>query len=139
MKNGNVWVSVSHEAGGTSEREIPYSSVFPGAAFTPRQGEMVEIYEVDGQNFARAAHAPRNYPMPDLSEGEFVFRFDENTEIRVTKNGGVFDLNLSASGTVTVGDSAKATAAVTDIDVTKDSNGKVTSVTPVLSTETYIE
>lgn len=152
-KNGNVWVDVSHERHGTAQRTIPYTSPFPGATFLPEQGEQVEIYEIDGMNFARSAHRPRSYPTPVLAEGDFSFNFDENTSITFTRNGGVWDVDISASGNVSVSaegnvdvDSVggisfgeNGDALVTDVSTSKDIDGHVTSVSVTKTNKTTAE
>ncbi|MFC6811585.1 hypothetical protein ACFQGT_09605 [Natrialbaceae archaeon GCM10025810] len=111
----------------------------------PREGDIVEVAETDREFVARFPHSPPTFEMPDsLAEGDFCFKFDDDTEIRVQRSGGSYDVHVTASGTVHVdGDTIAlgegGVPLITELDVQKDSDGNVTDVIPEYTDKTRAE
>ncbi|QCC55966.1 hypothetical protein DV706_14210 [Natronorubrum bangense] len=111
----------------------------------PREGDIVEVTETDREFVARFPHSPPSFSIPtDLGQGDFCFKFDDETEIRVQRSSGSYDVHITASGNVTVdGDSISlgngGVPLITDIVVSKDGDGKVTNVTPEFTQKTNAE
>lgn len=106
VQDGEVFVSCQPPRPGVEYREIPMLQLFPGAMTTPSEGDIIAVHNLpDGTKVATMASSPPDgVTMPDLGEGEMCFRFDDDTEIRIVKNGDGYDTYVSASGKVYLGD-----------------------------------
>ena len=84
-------------------RRMRFDSPYKGAWYVPMEGDIVEVRDVNG---TRIASTPANNgpSIPtDLSEGDFCFRFNDETELRFSKQpNGTFNVDVTADGTVTV-------------------------------------
>jgi hypothetical protein len=103
---GRVWVSVKVGPSRQHE-EIPFQTGVKGMWSVPSQGDLVEVHEIDYNVFV--ARYPQNPPdafdMPTLAEGDFCFKFDDGTEIRVqkdTSDGDTYDVVIKGSSQVEV-------------------------------------
>lgn len=140
-KNGRVYVTAQHPRPGVTDEEIPFMSLTPGAMVTPAEGDIVEIYQLDsGGAAARFAHNSPGFDMPDLGENEMVFKFDSQTEIRVQQEAsGSYNINISASGDVTVGDAANAESLAVQNHTHPESGGGTTGSPNEDGTATNVE
>lgn len=152
--NGQVFVSTQSSRPGV-EQGIRYMTPFPGLMIVPEQNDVVEVHQLDDGSYVAylAFNAPQEvidgeYSMPDLGQREFHLQLDGGTALSFQSNGDAYDVsikasnqvNLTASGPIKVdGDSielgANTNPLVTDIELTKDSDGHVTDVTLVKTTK----
>ena len=105
-----VYVSVKVSPGEYYE-EIPYATGMTGLWMVPKEGDMLEVHEVGYETYvARTPHNPFPFTMPDMGEGDFVLRLNEDTELTFQKQADdTFDLSIETDGDISV----KATDAVT--------------------------
>jgi hypothetical protein len=103
---GRVWVSAKVSPS-REERDIPFTTGMKGMWYVPEEGDLVEVYEVDHNVWA--ARTPHNPPatitMPALEQGDFCFKFDDETEIRIVKDASdadEYDVFISAGSQVNV-------------------------------------
>jgi phage baseplate assembly protein gpV len=92
---------------GTESDLVPFTMPASGMWYVPKQGDLVELYEVDDNTrAARVPHVPpTEFLMPTLAEGDFCFKFDDGTEIRVqkdTSDGDTYDVVIKGSSQVDV-------------------------------------
>ena len=108
-KNGETFVDV--EMGPTRhEPKVRFAALAPGLRLPPKEGNMVEVYETERGLFARFCHTPPEFPMPELEDDSFVFRFSENTEILFSNDGnGNYTVKLRGNDSVTVQSDGDAT------------------------------
>lgn len=106
--DGMVYVNVQRDRPGQQETEIPFMSLTPGTVLTPQEGDLVELYEIDGGgSAARFAQSKPSFSMPEIGENEMVFKFDESTEISVQKDAsGQYEVRISAGAKVFLGNSS---------------------------------
>ena len=85
-------------------REVPFVSPKVGWWVVPKAGQAVEVVKVDGQWAARFPQSRPTFSMPsDLSEGDLSIKFNEDTEVRVRKNGDdTYSIEVSADGDISV-------------------------------------
>jgi hypothetical protein len=115
MKKNSVVCEVQGFRVQSNYSPVIVPSRFRFEARTPEGGDKVTIQKTDqGYWVLRDVLSTESeYSLPSLDEGEWVIKFDEDTEIRVVKDGsGNHDLVLSASGDVVVdeGGSSKPVA-----------------------------
>ncbi len=124
-------------------RRMRFLTPASGMWIVPQEGDIVEVTETDREFVARFPHSPPTFDMPSLDEGDFCFKFDDDTEIRVHRSGESYDIHITASGDVTLdGDSISlgngGDPLMTGISVSK-SSGYVTNVTPEYTSKTNAE
>jgi len=84
--------------------KMPFLTFQKGAYSVPEEGDVVQVSNVGGE---RVAHTPVSAPTfefpTDLSEGDFCFKFNEDTELHFSKQeDGTVNVELSCDGKVTV-------------------------------------
>lgn len=138
-RNGRIHVTVQRDQPATQDQEIPFASLTPGSVLTPQEGDLVEIYELQGGGTAaRFSHnTPSGFSMPEIGENEMVFKFDSDTEIRVQKDDtGTYEVHIAGpkvivdSGTIELGpeiDAKELIARLGDaVEVTDPMSGTLT-------------
>lgn len=96
----------------TNYTQVPILNSFNGLITVPQEGQKVIISETGGGveyvEGVLTVLGPKAEP-PSLAQHEFALQFDPDTKFTVTKDGsGGFDVDIEASGDVTIGDSANA-------------------------------
>ena len=121
-KDRRIYVSVKVSPEEYYE-EIPFATGKTGLWMVPEEGDMVEVHEVGFETYvARTTHNPYPYTMPEMSEGDFCLRLNDDTELRFSKQGDdTFDLLIRTDGDVSV--SATGSVEVTAPTVTIGSDG----------------
>jgi phage baseplate assembly protein gpV len=132
--SGAVLVDVTMPRPGTFHRRVPFEQLAPGLVVTPAVGERVMVLTLDdGSKRAMFPQGRPAFEMPVLGERELCFRFDEESEIRVSKSGdtytvrlagGEVELESSGNATVTSGGDVSVTAAG---DVSVDTEGNLSA------------
>ena len=141
-KEGRVYVNVQLSRAGAEVRNIPFNRPFSGAMITPKEGDVVEVYQLrDGTRGARFTHnPPESISMPDLEENELCFKWDDGTEILIEKNGsGDYDVRINASGNITIGDAANAVELAVQNHTHPESGGGTTGPPNEAGTSTKVE
>jgi hypothetical protein len=84
--------------------EIPFATGKTGLWMVPEEGDIVEVYEVGFESYvARTPHNPTPLTMPDLSQGDFCLKLNEDTELTFSKQADdTYDLSIKTDGTVNV-------------------------------------
>jgi len=82
--------------------EIPFATGKTGLWMVPEEGDIVEVYEVGFESYvARTPHNPTPLTMPDLSQGDFCLKLNENTELTFSKQADdTFNITLAADGEI---------------------------------------
>jgi len=87
-------------------RNVPVMKPFGGMYRTPKPGQLVAMDSLnDGTRFiiGYIARDSSDTPPEDMKPEELVFRVDDETVIEMRQNpDGSYDLNLGASGDVTI-------------------------------------
>lgn len=129
--SGTVLLDITMPRPGSAHRKVPFEQLAPGLIVTPAVGERVLVLELD--DGSRRAMFPQGRPafeMPVLGERELCFRFDEESEIRVSKSGDTYTLRLAGgeveleaagNATITAGGEVSV-AAAGDVSVTTEGN-----------------
>ncbi|SEL17320.1 hypothetical protein [Haloferax larsenii] len=114
----NVKTSPSFE-----HRDIEFTTPATGMWSVPREGDIVEVYEVSTEVFAaRFPHTPANPQMPNLAEGDFCLAMNDNTRLWLSQQeDGTVNVELEADGDVSI-----STTAGSGGNVTVESDGDVT-------------
>lgn len=103
-EKGSIYVNVV--TGPNREpREMKFSAPKPGVWYVPKEGDMVEVHNVNGTNVARfPANEPEGFGLPnDLSEGDICFRLNEETELHFSvQEDGTVNVDLTSDGVVNV-------------------------------------
>ncbi|QRV15018.1 hypothetical protein JMJ58_19240 [Haloterrigena salifodinae] len=109
--------------------EMPFLTFQKGAYAVPEEGDTVQVSTVNGE---RVAHTPVSAPAftfpTDLTEGDFCFKFNEDTELHFSKQtDGTVNVELSADGDVSITTTNGGNVNVqSDGDTTVESTGDVT-------------
>ncbi|NUC72537.1 hypothetical protein HTZ84_09485 [Haloterrigena sp. SYSU A558-1] len=109
--------------------EMPFLTFQKGAYAVPEEGDTVQVSEVNGE---RIAHTPISVPAfefpTDLSQGDFCFKFNEDTELHFSMQAdGTMNVELSADGDVSITTTNGGNVSVeSDGDTTVESSGDVT-------------
>jgi hypothetical protein len=76
----------------------------------------VEVHEVGFETYvARTTHNPYPYTMPEMSEGDFCLRLNDDTELKFSKQGDdTFDLSIKTDGDVSISAAGSVTATATE-------------------------
>lgn len=114
MEHGRV-TSVKYEGGivycdvkpirtRTSYEDRPVLKSHSGIIEMPEQGDIVALEKLsDGTRFVSDVISKVEESPDSMKEGELVIQLDSNTKVEFRKRGdGKYDLNLSASGNVTI-------------------------------------
>jgi hypothetical protein len=98
----NVKTSPSYE-----HREIEFTTPTVGMWSVPREGDIVEVYEVDVETHAaRFPHTPAEPEMPELAEGDFCFSLNEGTKLWFSnQEDGTVNVDLSCDGKLSINSS----------------------------------
>jgi phage baseplate assembly protein gpV len=130
-ESGAVLVDITMPRPGTAYRKVPFDQLAPGLIVTPAVGERVVVLTLDdGSHRAMFPQGRPAFEMPVLGESELCFRFDEESEIRVSKSGdtytvrlagGEVELESAGNATVTAGGEVSVDAAG-DVSVTTEGN-----------------
>jgi hypothetical protein len=102
-KDKRIYVSVKVSPEEYYE-EIPFATGKTGLWMVPEEGDMVEVHEVGFETYvARTTHNPYPYTMPEMSEGDFCLRLNDDTELKFSKQGDdTFNLSIKADGEITI-------------------------------------
>lgn len=126
-------------------RQMRFLTPASGMWIVPHEGDVVEVAETDREFVARFPHSAPPFEIPDsLAEGDFAFKFDDDTEIRVQRSDERFDVHVRASGAVHVDgqeiDLGEAgVPLITGLEVQRDGDGNVTDVIPEYTDKTRAE
>lgn len=130
---GQVRLDIEMPRPGKTYRKVPFFQLAPGMMITPSENEQVAVLTLeDGSRLAMfpqgrawtgeydedGSPIPRN--MPTLGENELVFKFDDESEIRVQKAGDGFSVWIAGSGAVNID-------AENDVNVTAGNTAIVTA------------
>lgn len=117
IKNGRVVVDVTFDRPGAAKSNIPFFQPFSGGFVTPREGQQIQIFKLSDKSYvAMFPLSGVEFAPTDMGEGELCFRFSDMTEIRVKKNGGGYDVEISADGNVNISANGSVTINGTDFD-----------------------
>lgn len=152
--NGVPLVSVQLGHAGGSVDNVPVGKAAPGIQITPEKGWMVVVdYLDDGSPFISDVVSAPEFSIPDLNEGSFTFRFNTDTAITVEKQtDGSYNIDIEADGDIFISGAntvevdgtsidlgPNGSPVVTDVETTKDADGKVTDVTTTKTSKTTAE
>lgn len=86
------------------EREIPFQTPVKGMWTVPEEGDIVEVYRVEREPYARYPHTSPEFTIPaDLGEGDFCFKLNEATELRFShQDDGTVNVDVTVDGDLTV-------------------------------------
>lgn len=102
--SADIFVNVATSPQGEGRR-MRFLTPASGMWIVPREGDIVEVSETDRERFARFPHSPPTFEMPEaLQQGDFCFKFDDDTEIRVQRSGDDYDIDVRASGSLRLTD-----------------------------------
>lgn len=104
VRNGVILCNVHHVDRNDVESEnVPILTSFSGELVVPKLGQKVVVGEIEsGIEYIEGVLTTDGEDLPQLSEGEITFRFDGDTEITASKNDGVYNIDISAGGSVTI-------------------------------------
>lgn len=105
VKNGAVICNVKHSGRVNSEATaIPILTSFSGHMVVPKVGQKVVVSSLeDGSEYIEGVLSTEGSDLPELSDGEVTFQFDESTELTFSTDGkGGYNVDVSASGSVNV-------------------------------------
>lgn len=101
-ETGQIYVAVKVSSRKHYER-LKFTSHMSGLWMVPSEGDFVEVYTIgENSRAARMSHDTPPASMPDMGEGDFCLRLNEDTELFFKQSGGTFDLTIRADGDVTV-------------------------------------
>lgn len=86
-----------------NEVDAPVSRMNRGIFMVPEVDQRVQLLKIEDQHFVVGVLA-RNVPeaTPELSEGEICFQFDEETKLSFTKGESGYNIDIEASGNITI-------------------------------------
>jgi hypothetical protein len=84
--------------------EIQFTTNQTGLWMMPAEGDIVEVYEVGMDSYvARTPHNPLPYTMPQMEEGDFALKLNEDTELFFSRQADdTFNLSVKADGNISV-------------------------------------
>lgn len=84
-------------------RNVPVMKSYAGLTRMPRPGQKVAMDELDDGTRVIIGYIAREESYPnELASGELTIQVDDDTKVELVKNGDNWDLNLSASGNITI-------------------------------------
>lgn len=107
--------------------DILFATGQAGLWVVPSEGDIVEVYEVGTEMYvARTPHNPTPFTMPEMGEGDFCLRLNENTELFFQKqDDDTFNIDLESDGEVRINGSLAAREGDT-VEVESDLEGTLT-------------
>lgn len=93
--------SMTHS--GTDYTEIPVVKTHAGFTKLPKEGQVVVMDKLDRRTrFITGVIATEKATQDSLREGELALQLDENTKLVFSKNGNNHDIEISASGELSI-------------------------------------
>lgn len=102
--DGVVYCDVKPVRTRTSYDSVPILKPHLGVVQRPEQGDVVSMEKLsDGTRFISGVISAVDEPPDSVGRGDLVIQLDSETKVAFRKQAdGTFDLNLSASGDVTI-------------------------------------
>ena len=84
--------------------DTPFATGSTGLWMVPTRGDMVEVHEIGYESYvARTPHNPFPFTMPEMKEGDFCLRLNEDTELFFNRqDDDTFELSIQSDGVVNV-------------------------------------
>jgi|APHM01.1.fsa_nt_gi hypothetical protein len=86
-------------------RAMPISCPRPGVWYVPKEGDMVEVHDINGVKTARfPANPPAEYELPEeLAEGDVCFQLNENTKLHFSvQNDDTINVDIACDGELSI-------------------------------------
>lgn len=93
---------------GREPRKIKFATPRPGVWMVPKEGDLVEVHDINGTPVARfPANPPKDYGFPDgLSEGDVCIKLSPTTELHFSvQSDGTVNVDLATDGDLSVSSS----------------------------------
>lgn len=106
LNSDNAAVFVNVVTGPNQEpREMRFSSPKPGVWYVPKEGDVVEVHDINGTNVARfPANSPKTFTFPEnLTEGDLCFQLNKKTKLHFSvQQDDTVDVKLECDGKLTI-------------------------------------